>query len=603
MCGIIGIIGSGEPAAGRLLSGLERLAYRGYDSAGIATLEGGAIHRRRAQGKIAALGAKLATDSPPGTTGIGHTRWATHGRPTEANAHPHASPRVAVVHNGIIENYAALKAGLQADGAVFESETDTEVIVHLVTAELAAGRAPRQAAFAALDRLQGAYAVAILFADDAAPLIGARQGTPLAVGWGRGEMFVASDSYALAPLTSRVTFLEDGDRVVVTPTSATIFDRDGAVVERPVRISTVTAAQIGKGDHKHFMHKEIHEQPAVLGELVNSLLDPATGASRIEAGVLETLRATPRLTMAACGTAAYATRIAQHWFEQVAGVPCAVDIASEFRYRTPPLPEGGAALFVSQSGETLDTLEALRYCKAQGQRVVSVLNTIESTMERESDHVLRTQAGPEIGVASTKATAAQLTVLAATALSLAQRDVSAEAQALRHVPALMIDLLKREGEIAALAHAVSKFDHLLYIGRGIFYPLACEGAHKLKEVSYIHAEAYAGGEPKHGAIALIDENFPTIAIAPSNDPLFEKMVSNIKELAARGGKILLLSDAAGARAVGQTATWSLAMPEVHPFAAPILYLLPLQLLAYHGALAKGTDADQPRNLAKSVTVE
>jgi glucosamine--fructose-6-phosphate aminotransferase (isomerizing) len=395
-------------------------------------------------------------------------------------------------------------------------------------------------------------------------------------------------------LTSRVTFLEDGDRVVVTAQEAQIVDCAGSTVERPVRTSTISAAQIGKGDHKHFMHKEIHEQPAVLGELINGLV--------FEPAVLEALAATPRLTMAACGTAAYACRVGAYWLESLARLPCAVDIASEFRYRTPPLPEKGAALFVSQSGETLDTLEALRYARSQGQTIISILNTIESTMERESDYVLRTHAGPEIGVASTKATAAQLTVLAGLALALAG-DRPDEAAALRHLPALMVEVLERETEIAGLARVLAGFTHMLYIGRGPLYPLACEGSLKMKEISYIHAEAYAGGEFKHGPIALIDEDFPTVALAPSTDPLFDKMRSNMEELAARGGKILLLSDADGVAAMGKTATWSFAVPEVHPFTAPILYLLPLQLLAYHAALAKGTDADQPRNLAKSVTVE
>lgn len=607
MCGIIGIIGNKEPAPPRLLAGLERLAYRGYDSAGIATLDAdGVLHRCRAEGKIAALAEKLAKSAPPGSTGIGHTRWATHGKPTERNAHPHATDKVAVVHNGIIENYAVLKAEMMERGTHFESDTDTEVIAHMIAYNLAHGLTPQEAAFATLDRLEGAYAVAILFADGAAPLIGARCGTPLAVGYGQGEMFLASDSYALAPLTQHVCFLEDGDRVIVTPGGAQIFDRNGAPALRSVRQSTISAAQVGKGDHRHFMHKEIHEQPAILGELLGTLIDLSSDTITIDPLVIKALVTTPRLTMAACGTAAYVARMAQYWFEGVARLPCCVDIASEFRYRTPPLPEKGTALFISQSGETLDTLEALRYCKREGQTILSLLNTFESTMERESDYVLRTQAGPEIGVASTKATTAQLAVLACCALAIAQykgHDIAPYIAALRHIPSLLVNMLEKEEEIAVCARDIARFDHVLYIGRGIFFPLVLEGAHKLKEVSYIHAEGYAGGEPKHGAIALIDGNFPIVAVAPGNDPLFDKMRSNMQELVARGGKILLLSDAAGIAASGGSATWTLELPEVDPFAAPLLYLLPLQLLAYHAALAKGTDADQPRNLAKSVTVE
>ena len=607
MCGIIGIFGKDSDVVSRLLEGLSRLEYRGYDSAGIATLCDGQINTTRAKGKISMLSEKLAQNKLQGCKGIGHTRWATHGKPTEINAHPHSTLKVAVVHNGIIENYAELKTSLEGKGRIFKSETDTEVIAHLITHNLDCGMNYKDAAFKAFGELKGAYAVAVLFADEDAPIIGVRNGTPLALGYGNNEMFLASDSYALAPLTNKVCFLEDGDRVIITNNSVQIFGDDEKEVKRPIKQSIQSGSSVGKDGHKHFMHKEMHEQPAVLGALLSNLIDPINENILFEGGVLDILEKTPRLTMSACGTAAYACNVAQYWFEQHARLPCSVDVASEFRYRTPPLPKNGGALFVSQSGETLDTLEALRYCKKNGQKIISLVNTVESTMERESDIAINTRAGAEIGVASTKATSAQLTVLACLCLGLAKKQgvsISNNITALRKLPALVADVLdEKEDEIAALARNISSYNHMFYVGRGSLYPIAEEGALKMKELSYIHAQAYAGGEFKHGPIALVDENLPTIALVPSNDPLFDKMHANLAEISARGGKILLISDKDGINSCKDVATWNLEMPKVDPFATPILYLIPLQLLAYHAALAKGTDADQPRNLAKSVTVE
>ncbi|MCB1556058.1 MAG: glutamine--fructose-6-phosphate transaminase (isomerizing) [Alphaproteobacteria bacterium] len=610
MCGIIGILGE-KDVAPLLVDGLKRLEYRGYDSAGIATLSNGHIDRCRASGKIVNLDEKLKANPLKGTTGIGHTRWATHGGPTENNAHPHATARVAVVHNGIIENYAALKAELERHQCRFETDTDTEVIAHLVDHYLTQGKSPREAANAALDRLEGAFAVALIFAGEHNLMIGARQGTPLAVGYGAGEMYLASDSYALAPFTKKICFLEDGDRAIVTREGAEIYVNDNQPVTRPVRITAQSGASTGKDGYRHFMLKEIHEQPAVIGDTLNSFINPATGEISVPEDILSALENIPRLTMIACGTAYYACMTAKYWFEKIARLPCEVDAASEFRYREAPMPEGGAALFVSQSGETLDTLEALRYSKREKQTILSIVNTIESTIERESDHVMRTLAGPEISVASTKATTAQLTVLACLVLALADRkgllspaDKAAMTEALRHVPKLVADVLEtQDSEIKALAEQLKDYKNAIYTSRGAFYPLAMEGAIKLKEISYIHAEGYAAGEFKHGPIALIDNDMPTLAIAPGSDPLFEKTASNIQEIAARGGKICLLSDAEGLSKMKNFSTWSLTMADIHPFAAPILYLVPLQLLAYHVAVAKGTDVDQPRNLAKSVTVE
>lgn len=609
MCGIIGIVGTSD-AAPRLVEGLRRLEYRGYDSAGIALLVDGKIERRRAEGKLLNLDAKLVKEPISGNVGIGHTRWATHGGPTERNAHPHATDKVAVVHNGIIENYAELKEELLEHQCRFTSDTDTEVIAHLVTHNLKQGMAPQEAADAAINRLEGAYALAIMFTDNDNLMIGARQGTPLAVGYGEGEMYLGSDSYALASLTRKVTFLEDGDRVSLTKQGVRIYTRANDNVERPIRITAQSGLATGKGEYPHFMLKEIYEQPEVIGDTLNSFINPATGQIMLPDDVINMLEKAPRLTLVACGTASYACLVAKYWFEQIARVSCEVDIASEFRYREAPMPENGVAIFVSQSGETLDTLEALRYCKRSGQKILSIVNTIESTIERESHAALHTLAGPEIGVASTKAFTTQLTTLACLALALASKKGAIDTEklgvytdALRHLPKAAAAILNHDDAIKVLAKDVVDARDMLYLGRGSLYPIALEGALKLKEISYIHAEGYAAGEMKHGPIALIDDKVPVVVVAPSNDPLFEKTFSNVQETVARGGKIMLFSDAEGCRKMKDITTWSVAMGDVHPFVSPILYSLPVQLLAYHVAVAKGTDVDQPRNLAKSVTVE
>ena len=609
MCGIFGIIGEKEVTP-LLLEGLKRLEYRGYDSAGIATLSNGHIQRCRAEGKLTNLTEKIDQTPLKGTVGIGHTRWATHGLPNERNAHPHATDKVAVVHNGIIENYIAIKAELEAQGCKFDTETDTEVIVHLVTHYMNEGQDPVAAANAAMDRLEGAYALVMIFAGHHDVMVGCRQGTPLAVGFGEGEMFVASDSYALAPLTKKICFLEDGDRVVVSRSGAQIYDADKKQIERSVRITEQSGAVAGKGEYEHFMLKEIYEQPSVIGQTLNTYVNAASGKITVPKDVLESITKAPRLTLIACGTAYYACMVAKYWFEQIARIPCEIDVASEFRYREAPMPEKGVALFVSQSGETLDTLEALRYCKRSSQTIISIVNTIESTIERESDHVLHTLAGPEIGVASTKAFTTQLTTLACMALAVARKKGSIDeahesemAEALRHVPAIAADILQHDEAIHKIAEEMAEARDVLYLGRGSLYPIALEGALKLKEISYIHAEGYASGEMKHGPIALIDEHVPIVVVAPENDPLFEKNVSNIQETVARGGKVFLISDIKGAHALKQQSSWRVALGAVHPFVAPILYSIPVQLLAYHIAVIKGTDVDQPRNLAKSVTVE
>ncbi len=608
MCGIIGIV-SNKDVSASLVEGLRRLEYRGYDSAGIATLQGKHIVRARAPGKLTNLEQHLKIAPLRGHTGIGHTRWATHGLPNEKNAHPHATDHVAVVHNGIIENYITLKNELEQNQCRFETDTDTEVIVHLVTQYLKQGLSPQEAANAAFDRLEGTFALVMIFAGEDNLMIGTRRGTPLAVGYGEGEMFIASDSYALAPLTKKICFLEDGDRVAVSREKVFIYVNDNKPVKREIRITAQSGATTGKGEYPHFMLKEIHEQPAVIGDTLNSFINPATGDVSLPEHVIEALRDAPRLTLVACGTAFYACLAAKYYFEAFARVPCEVDIASEFRYRGAPMPKDGVAIFVSQSGETLDTLEALRYCKRQGQKILSIVNTIESTIERESDLVLHTLAGPEIGVASTKAFTTQLTTLACLALALCtdKKTLTEEArkeiiESLRHLPKVASDVLGSEKEIQKIAKHVMKSRDMLYLGRGGMYPMALEGALKMKEISYIHAEGYAAGEMKHGPIALIDENVPVVALAPS-DALFEKTASNIQETRARGGRILLISDEKGVAALKNDSAWVLVMPDTHPFIAPILYAIPVQLLAYHVAVLKGTDVDQPRNLAKSVTVE
>ncbi len=606
MCGIIGIVGK-EAAAPRLLDALRRLEYRGYDSAGVATLERGVLTRRRAEGKLAALDRRLTSDPLFGTSGIGHTRWATHGVPVERNAHPHMTNRVAVVHNGIIENYRELREDLERGGAVFESETDTEVVAHLLDRELKGGADPVAAVAAVLSKLRGAFALAILFAGHEDMMIGARRGSPLAVGYGKGEMFLGSDAMALAPFTDRVTFLEEGDWAVLTHSGAIIYDETGDEVSRPVTRTQASALLIDKGNHRHFMAKEIHEQPEVISRTLAHYVRFETNSIELPGADLQFERLT-KLTITACGTAFYAALTAKYWFERLAKLPVEVDIASEFRYREAPLPKDGLALFVSQSGETADTLASLRYCKEHGQTIAAIVNVPESSIARESSVILPTLAGPEIGVASTKAFTCQLTVLACMAIAagrkrgvLSATEEGELVRALVQLPRLITDVLRREDEFDALGHILSKAPLVLYLGRGATYPLALEGALKLKEISYLHAEGFAAGELKHGPIALIDESVPVIAMAPK-DALYEKMVSNMQEVAARGGQLIVFSDAPDA-AASVKAHSNFELPSAHPLVTPILYAVPIQLIAYHTAVEMGTDVDQPRNLAKSVTVE
>jgi len=607
MCGIIGILSSGDVAP-QLLEGLKRLEYRGYDSAGVATLVNGRIERRRAEGKLVNLETELAANPLPGDVGIGHTRWATHGVPNVANAHPHATHRVAVVHNGIIENFQALRAELAEAGHNFESDTDTEAIAALITRELDGGATITQAVATTLRRLEGAFALAIIFAGEHDLMVGARRGSPLAVGYGDGEMFLGSDALALAPLTKRICYLEEGDWAVVTREGADIYDEDGALVTREVRETELSGALVGKGNYDHFMQKEIFEQPAVVGDTLKSFINAATREVTLPDLPFD-LATVPRITVVACGTASYAGWVAKYWLEKVARIPVEFDVASEFRYREAPLPEGGVALFVSQSGETADTLAALRHCRKLGQHVVSVVNVSESSIARESDVVLRTLAGPEIGVASTKAFTTQLAVLACFVIAAARArgaidDARAAemAGALTEMPSRMAEVLNHDEALRALAGDIAEARDVLYLGRGTAFPIAMEGALKLKEISYIHAEGYAAGEMKHGPIALIDEAVPVIVLAPP-DALFEKTLSNVQEVIARGGKVVFISDAAGVERLASQAWASVAMPRVDDFVAPLLYAIPVQLLAYHTAVVKGTDVDQPRNLAKSVTVE
>ena len=607
MCGIIGTIGK-HPAAPLILDGLRRLEYRGYDSAGIATLVDGKIQRRRAQGKLGNLADRLAIEPLAGTTGIGHTRWATHGAPVEQNAHPHATARLAIVHNGIIENFAELKSELAALGYRFETETDTEVMAVLVTRFLDEGMAPRDAVAAALKRVHGAFAVALLFTGYPDLLICARRGAPVAIGYGDGEMFIGSDALALAPLTQRICYLEEGDYAVLQRDGAEIYDQQDRPVQRAIKLTALSGALIGKGNHRHFMHKEICEQAAVVGDTLHALINPATRSVTLPP-LPFALGAVERMTIVACGTSYHAAVVAKYWLESLARISVEVDIASEFRYRAAEMPAGGVALFISQSGETADTLAALRYARAQGQHIVSLVNQPESSMARESDAILLTLAGPEIGVASTKAFTAQLAILACLALAVARArgkiDAAEEGEIVTHlaeVPSRIAELIADEGPIKHLAKTLSEARDVLYLGRGTAYPLALEGALKLKELSYIHAEGYAAGEMKHGPIALIDEHMPVIVVAP-RDALFEKTLSNVQEVMARGGKVIMMSDDAGIAALGDRAVATIRLPECDPFVAPILYAIPLQLLAYHVAVHKGTDVDQPRNLAKSVTVE
>lgn len=607
MCGIIGILGQ-RPVAPLLLDGLKRLEYRGYDSAGVATLVNGHIQRRRAEGKLHHLAERLKREPLPGTIGIGHTRWATHGRPSETNAHPHATDRVALVHNGIIENFSDLRAELDDLGYGFETDTDTEVVAQLLTRHLDAQLGPHDAMAATLDRLEGAFSLAVIFAGRHDLMIGARRGAPLAVGYGAGEMYLGSDALALAPLSDRICYLEDGDWVVVREDGATVRDAQHRPVDRPIKRTSVSSDMIGKGPHRHFMLKEIFEQPAVIGDTLRAHLNPQ--ARTVELPDLQVdLAAVTRITAVACGTAFYACMVAKYWFETIARLPVDIDIGSEFRYREAPLPAGGLGLFVSQSGETADTLAALRYARSCGQPIVSVVNVPESAIARESDAILPTLAGPEIGVASTKAFTTQLTVLACLAVAVARRrgTIDADRQAalvtaLTEVPARAAEILNHDAALRDLAHRLAEARDVLYLGRGAAYPLALEGALKLKEISYIHAEGHAAGEIKHGPIALIDETVPVIVLAP-RDHLFDKTVSNIQQVMARGGRVIVLSDRGGIDRIGPGLEAAIALPTVDPIVAPILYAIPIQLLAYHTAVTKGTDVDQPRNLAKSVTVE
>jgi glutamine---fructose-6-phosphate transaminase (isomerizing) len=607
MCGIIGIVGK-EQVADRLVDGLRRMEYRGYDSAGICLVEGGQLVRRRAEGKLSGLVLELARNPASGLIGIAHTRWATHGAPNTANAHPHATKELALVHNGIIENFKPLRDALIERGRTFESETDTEVVAHLVSEQVEAGLSPQDAVKAVLPTLRGAFALAIAFRSHDDMLIGARLGSPLVVGYGDDETYLGSDALALAPLTQRITYLEEGDWVVITREGAEIFDVNNAPVTRPIVASGATSAAIEKGEFRHFMQKEIFEQPTVVAQTLRSYLrriDQTVALPQIDFD----LSKISRVTIVACGTSFYAGMVAKYWFEQFARLPVDIDVASEFRYRDPVLEPGGLALFISQSGETADTLAALRHCKAAGQTIAVVVNVPTSSMAREADLLLPTHAGPEIGVASTKAFTCQLAVLAALAAHLAVKhgrlSRAEEAEIVSHLaetPAALNAALAHDDEIAAMAHLIAPARDVLYLGRGPDYPLALEGALKLKEISYIHAEGYASGEMKHGPIALIDEAVPVIVLAPSG-PLFEKTVSNMQEVRARGGKVVLISDAEGIAQAGEGCLATIEMPRVHPLIAPLVYAVPVQLLAYHVAVIKGTDVDQPRNLAKSVTVE
>ena len=607
MCGIIGIVGK-EEVADRLVDGLRRMEYRGYDSAGVCTVHDGQLIRRRAPGKLVGLVRELARDPAPGTTGIAHTRWATHGAPTAANAHPHATEKLALVHNGIIENFRQLKEALAARGRTFESDTDTEVVAHLLSEQVEAGKSPEEAVKATLPQLRGAFALAIAFKDGPDMLIGARLGSPLVVGYGEGETYLGSDALALAPLTQQIAYLDEGDWVVITRAGAKIFDKDNNLVIREITTSGASAAEIEKGNYRHFMQKEIFEQPTVVAQTLRSYIRQVDQTVALPQFDFD-LSSINRVTIVACGTSYYAGMVAKYWFEQFARLPADIDFASEFRYREPVMEAGGLSLFISQSGETADTLAALRHCKTQGQTIAVVVNVPTSSMAREADLLLPTHAGPEIGVASTKAFTCQLAVLAALAAHMAVKrglmDRAEEAEVVKHLleaPSSLNAALAHDDEIAAMAHLIAPARDVLYLGRGQDYPLALEGALKLKEISYIHAEGYASGEMKHGPIALIDEAVPVIVLAPSG-PLFEKTVSNMQEVRARGGKVVLISDKAGLDEAGEGCLATIEMPKVHPLIAPLVYAVPVQLLAYHVACVKGTDVDQPRNLAKSVTVE
>ncbi|AZO43111.1 glutamine--fructose-6-phosphate transaminase (isomerizing) [Mesorhizobium sp. M7D.F.Ca.US.005.01.1.1] len=607
MCGIVGIVGHSQVAP-LIVDALKRLEYRGYDSAGVATIEHGELGRRRAEGKLINLERRLKDDPLAGTIGIGHTRWATHGVPNETNAHPHFSDGVAIVHNGIIENFAELRDELIRDGYSFSSQTDTEVVAHLVARELAKGLKPVEAAHQALKRLEGAFALAIMFKGDEDLIVGARNGPPLAVGHGDGEMFLGSDAIALAPFTNSITYLEDGDWAVVRRNGVEIFDIDGKKVDRKRQQSLSTSFMVDKGNRRHFMEKEIHEQPEVISHTLANYLDFVGGVSK-PLDLPFDFAEINRLAISACGTAYLAGLIGKYWFERYARLPVDIDVASEFRYREMPLSKNDAAFFISQSGETADTLASLRYCRKAGMKIGAIVNVRESTMARESDVVLPTLAGPEIGVASTKAFTCQLSVLASLAVragvargTISKEEEKALVRALSEAPRYANQVLKLEEQIERIARELSRYKDVLYLGRDTNFPLAMEGALKLKEISYIHAEGYAAGELKHGPIALIDENMPVIVIAP-HDRIFEKTVSNMQEVAARGGKIILITDSKGAALTSVKTMETIVLPEVPEIISPIIYALPIQMLAYFTAVFMGTDVDQPRNLAKSVTVE
>jgi glucosamine--fructose-6-phosphate aminotransferase (isomerizing) len=608
MCGIVGVVGTRDVVP-LLVDGLKRLEYRGYDSAGVATLvKNGALERRRAEGKIVNLQARLQEEPLQGLIGIAHTRWATHGAPNESNAHPHATERVALVHNGIIENYRELGEELLAKGHQFQSQTDTEVALRLIDQYLIEGLKPEDAVKTALGRLRGAFALAILFHGETDLLIGARRGAPLAVGFGNGEMYLGSDALALAPLTDKIAYLDEGDWVVLSRDGARFFDADNNQVQRAVRPTAISGAMIGKGNYRHYMLKEIYEQPAVMGDTINTMVSPTDRWVHLPDLGIDLARIS-RITIVACGTSYYSGLVAKYWLERYARVNVEVDVASEYRYRESPVDADGLAIFISQSGETADTLAALRYVKQHGGSTLAIVNVPESSMAREAKAMLQTKAGPEIGVASTKAFTCQLVTLAALALAIAQArnalspdEVARLVGALTEIPSRMSEVLNHDEALHALAERIMDKQDVLYIGRGACYPLAMEGALKLKEISYIHAEGFAAGELKHGPIALIDENVPVIVIAPS-DALFEKTISNMQEVMARGGQVIFLSDREGMAHIDKTMAATVEMPLVDPFVAPILYAVPVQLLAYHVAVLKGTDVDQPRNLAKSVTVE
>jgi glucosamine--fructose-6-phosphate aminotransferase (isomerizing) len=608
MCGIVGILGQG-PVAEQLVDSLKRLEYRGYDSAGVATLQGDRLDRRRAEGKLKNLEMRLRAEPLSGHTGIGHTRWATHGKPTENNAHPHATDHVAVVHNGIIENFRELRAGLAKEGARFASETDSEVVAHLVESYLLKGYSPADAVKASLPQLRGAFALAFLFKGHDDLMIGARKGSPLAIGHGDGEMYLGSDAIALAPFTDAITYLEDGDWAVLTRKTGVIYDTQGSVVHREVLKSGASSFLVDKANYRHFMAKEIHEQPEVVGHTLARFVDMAAERVALPIKLPFEFKDIQRISITACGTASYAGYIAKYWLERLARVPVETDVASEFRYREAPLGKGDLAIFISQSGETADTLAALRYAKAQGLHTLSVVNVPTSTIARESETVLQTLAGPEIGVASTKAFTCQLMVLAALAVAagkargqLSEQDETKLVHGLIEIPRLIAAALATEPQIEKLARDIAKSRDVLYLGRGTSFPLALEGALKLKEISYIHAEGYAAGELKHGPIALIDETMPVVVIAP-HDRVFEKTVSNMQEVLARGGNIILMTDAKGAAEATVDSLLTIVLPDMAATFTPLVYAIPVQLLAYHTAVVMGTDVDQPRNLAKSVTVE